>query len=444
MGEPTLISLPRRAGYCLREEAGVIGGRGAGEEFREGAGGGRYSGGMLSYAPGILFSLLGTIGMFGMLGMLGMLAIAQVQEGQGEPVVREYNISTQTGPLRIAVIGMSHGHVEGLLGEGMRGMLAMKGVKGEKGMQESGVTIVGVYEPDRGLFDRLAGKYNLDASLYYNDLGAMLDACKPEAASVMTSIKDHVMAVEACAPRGIHTLLEKPLAYSNADAQRMAALAKEHRVLVLTNYETSWYASVREAKRMVASGESAPIRHMVFRHGHKGPREIGCAPEFLAWLTDPVENGGGAIVDFGCYGAVLATWLMEGQRPTRVTAAASTLKPLVYPRVDDNATIVLTYPGATAVIQASWAWTHDTKEMDVHTEKGSIHAGRWDALTVRAPDQSARTVKPPAKPAELENEWTYLRLVVRGKAAVDPLSSLELNVIAVEILDAARAVAGGK
>lgn len=329
-----------------------------------------------------------------------------------------------TQPLRIAIIGMVHGHVEGLLSQAS---------------QRKDITIVGIYEPDRAVFDRLAGKYKINPALYHASLAEMLDSAKPEAASVMGSIKDHLAAVEACAPRGIHTLLEKPLAFSNADARRMAELAKEHQVHVLTNYETSWYASVREAKRLIDSGEMAPIRRMAFRHGHKGPKEIGCSPEFVAWLTDPVQNGGGAIVDFGCYGAVLSTWLMGGQRPVQVTASASTLKPSIYPRVDDDATIVLNYPTATAVIQASWAWTHDNKEMDVYTEKGSIHAGRWNDLQRRSPDQPATIVKPTANPPELENEWVYLRRVIRGECAVDPLSSLENNVIVVEILDAARA-----
>jgi predicted dehydrogenase len=209
-------------------------------------------------------------------------------------------------------------------------------------------------------------------------------------------------------------------------------------VLVLTNFETSWYASVREAQRLVSSGERAPIRRMVFRHGHKGPKEIGCSAEFVEWLTDPAENGGGAVVDFGCYGAVISTWLMNGQRPLHIAASATTLKPAIYPRVDDDATIVLTYPGCTAVIQASWAWTHDNKEMDLHTERGSIHAGKWDDLAVREENAPARSQRPLAKPAHMESEWSYLRAVVRGECAVDPLSSVELNVIVAEILDESR------
>lgn len=339
--------------------------------------------------------------------------------GRGAPPV----FSKGTGPLRIGIIGLVHGHVEGLLWQAS---------------QRTDIQIVGIAEQDRDLFDRMAAKYTLDPSLYHASIPAMLDAARPEAVSVMSSVKDHLAAVEACAPRGVHMLVEKPLAFSAAHAARMESLAKEHRVLVLTNFETSWYASVREAERLVSTGERAPIRRMVFRHGHKGPREIGCSPEFLSWLTDPEANGGGAVVDFGCYGAVLATWLMEGRRPTTIVASRATLKPSVYPRVDDDATIVLTYPGATAVIQASWAWTHDNKEMDLHTERGSIHAGKWDDLSVREENGPPKSVRPPPKPESLRDEWTYLRRVVRGECEVDPLSSLEYNVIVAEILDAAR------
>ena len=362
---------------------------------------------------------------------LGMLAATAAGEdsrvsGMAAAPAAPLRLSKQEGPLRIAIIGMVHGHVEGLLWQAK---------------ERKDLVIVGVYEPDRALFDRLAAKYNLDASLCFNDLGKMLDSTKPEAVSVMTSIKDHLTAVRACAPRGVHVLVEKPLAFSNADARSMADLARESGVLLMTNYETSWYASAREAKRLVDSGAMSPVRKMVFRHGHKGPKEIGCPPEFLAWLTDPEQNGGGAIVDFGCYGAILSTWMMNGQRPTSVVASTGTLKPGVYPRVDDDATIVLTYPGASAVIEASWAWTNDNKEMDVYTERGSIYAGKWNDLSVRDPDQPARKVEPPTKPQSLENEWTYLRHVVRGECSVDPLSSLEMNLVAVEILDAARASA---
>ncbi len=331
--------------------------------------------------------------------------------------------SKRDGPLQIGVVGLVHGHVEGLLWQAR---------------ERDDLTIVGVYEPDRALFDRLASKYGLDPSVYHASLPEMLDTCKPEAVSVMTSTRDHVTAVEACAPRGIHLLVEKPLAFRIEDAARMQELARAHGVLVLTNFETSWYASLRSAKALMDSGQIPPPSRMVFRHGHKGPKEIGCSDEFLAWLTDPDANGGGAITDFGCYGAIIATWIMSGERPTHVTASATTLKPSIYPRVDDDATILLTYPSATAVIQASWCWTHDNKEADFYSAGASLHAGKWNDLWKRPENQDKIAMPPGNRPPTLENEWTYLRHVVRGQCEVDPMSSLELNLIAVDILDRAR------
>lgn len=326
-------------------------------------------------------------------------------------------------PLRIAIIGFTHGHVEGLLWNAR---------------ERKDIQIVGVYEPDAALYDRLAAKYGLAPELRHDKLEAMLDTAKPEAVSVMSSTADHLAAVEACAPRGIHIMVEKPLAISNEHAERMAALARRHDVHLLTNYETSWYASLHEARRLMQDGGFAPLRRAVFRHGHKGPREIGVGPEFLAWLTDPEANGAGALFDFGCYGANQMTWLMDGRAPDLVVASASTLKPGIYPRVDDDATIVLTYPNATAVVQASWAWTHDTKEADFFTDGGSIHCGKWDALSTRKPDQPALKITPTKRSPPYDNEWTYLRAVVRDDAEIDPLSSLENNLIVVRILDAAQ------
>ena len=363
--------------------------------------------------------------------MCGAVALLSVVMGwlnvspgcAAEPAQSTVRYSTETGPLRIGIVGLVHGHVGGLL---------------RYATQHDDLRIVGVYDPSRAIFDRLAPRFKLDASLYYASLDEMLDATKPEAVSVMTSIKEHRTVVDACAHRGVHVLLEKPLAFTNEDARHIEQVSRQHGIFALTNFETSWYPSIRETKRLVESGEMDPIRKMIFRHGHKGPVEVGCPEEFLAWLTDPEENGGGVLVDFGCYGAILSTWLMNGERPTSVTATATTLKPATYPRVDDDATIVITYPTATAVLQASWAWTHDNKEVDIYTEKGSIHAGKWEELQVRDVDGPLKVCKPPAKPPHLDDEWTYLRKVVRDECAVDPLSSIELNLIAVDILDQAR------
>jgi predicted dehydrogenase len=184
-----------------------------------------------------------------------------------------------------------------------------------------------------------------------------------------------------------------------------------------------------------------PPRKIVVHDGHPGPKEIGVPPEFLAWLTDPAENGGGALMDFGCYGANLITWLMRGAVPTSVTAVTQQIKPDVYPRVDDEATILLTYPTAQGIVQASWNWPVSRKDLEVYGRTGYVHTP--DARTVRlrtSGDQPERELRPAERPAALGDPLAYFRAVIRGAVRVDDadLSALPNNVTVMRILEAAK------
>ena len=163
-------------------------------------------------------------------------------------------------------------------------------------------------------------------------------------------------------------------------------------------------------------------------------------PEFLAWLTDPVKNGAGALFDFGCYGANLMTWMMDGRRPVAVTAFAQTEKPAIYARVDDEATILVQYAKAQGVIQASWNWPYSRKDFEVYGESGYAIATGGDHLRVRlgADAKADEQRTPPALPADATDSITYLTGVARRKFQPAGLNSLENNVIVVEILQAAR------
>ena len=177
---------------------------------------------------------------------------------------------------------------------------------------------------------------------------------------------------------------------------------------------------------------------MVAMDGHQGPKEIGVGPEFLGWLTDPVKNGAGALFDFGCYGANLMTWMMDNQRPVAVTAIAQTIKPQIYARVDDEASVLIEYPKAQGIIQASWNWPFGRKDFEVYGERGYAIAAGGDALRVRLPggQEEARTLE--ALPPEEHDSIAYLTAIVRGKRKPAGLSSLENNMIVTEILVAAR------
>ncbi len=332
----------------------------------------------------------------------------------------------QQAPVRMGIAGMSHGHVIWIL----------------RNWQRADLDIVGFWEPDRALAARYAEQYKFPIERVYSDLDEMLDAVQPEAVCAFGSIYDHLRVVEACAPRQIHVMVEKPLAVSMAHAEAMAALARTHGIHLITNYETTWYASTYAAYRMaVEEGALGSIRKVVVHDGHFGPVEIGCNPEFLAWLTDPVLNGGGAVVDFGCYGANLITWLMGGVEPLTVTAVLQTLKPDVYPHVDDDATIILTYPHAQGIVQGSWNWPVGRKDMEIYGQRGYVVAMDNRTLRVRMrEDGSEKTLNLPPAPERVSDPFTYLAAVVRAVETVAPgnLWSLENALSVVKILDAAR------
>jgi predicted dehydrogenase len=271
----------------------------------------------------------------------------------------------------------------------------------------------------------------------------MLDKVKPEAVVAFGSIYEHMMVVEACAPRGIHVMVEKPLATNWAHAKRMAELATKHKIHLLTNYETSWYPTTEKAYQLANdSNFLGTIRKVVIHDGHKGPKEIGVGKEFLDWLTDPVQNGGGALIDFGCYGANLMTYLMKGEEPIAVTAVTQQFKPAIYSKVDDEATIIATYPSAQCIMQASWNWPFGRKDMEVYGEKGYAIAANGSTLRVKNNEnEPERVVQLTANELGVyEDPISYFADVVRGKIKVPDHGpySLKNNMTVVKILDAAR------
>ncbi len=208
---------------------------------------------------------------------------------------------------------------------------------------------------------------------------------------------------------------------------------------MLVNYETTWYASNRAAYDEAESGRLGPIRRVVVHDGHQGPQEIGVPPEFLSWLTDPAQNGAGALYDFGCYGADLTTWLMHGEAPLTVTAVVNHDKPRIYPNVDDDATIVLAYPQAQAVIQASWNWPFSRNDMEVYGATGYAITVGPDQLRLRNQhDVDERLTQPPHS-ARRRTTLSYLAAALRGEIeSKGDLTALDTNVVVMQILDAAR------
>src|ERR1017187_1784173 len=293
--------------------------------------------------------------------------------------------------LRVAIAGLVHGHAEGFL---------------QANLHRADIELVGIAEPDQKVAAKYAAQFHIDHELMFTSLEEMLE-------------KTHPLAM-----------------------QQAASKAK---IPVLVNYETTWYRSNHAAYDLVHQNALGEVRKVVVHDGHRGPKEIGVQPEFLTWLTDPKRDGAGALFDFGCYGADLMTWLMDGRRPISVTAVVQQIKPDVYPKVDDEATIILTYPHAQAIVQASWNWPFDRKDMEVYGQTGYAITVARDQLRVRrAGGEEERITAPPIPPPD-DDPINELRAVVLGGLKPQGLSSLDTNVVVMEILDAARqSAASGK
>ena len=331
-------------------------------------------------------------------------------------------------PVHLAIFGLVHDHVRGFL---------------PRLFKQTDVQLVGIVEPDHDLAMRIAAAYKLNPALFHATLDDLLAHTNVDAVATFTSTYDHRRVVEECAPHGLAVMMEKPLAVNLKDGLAIAAAAKKYGIPIMVNYETTWYPGNQEAYKMVCEQHDiGDLRKIVVHDGHEGPKEIGCSQDFLNWLTDPKLDGGGALMDFGCYGADLMTWLMKGQRPTSVFAVTQHIKPDVYPKVEDEATIVVTYPKAQGIIQASWNWPYNRKDMEIYGKSGYVLVPHSDELRVvkQYNGPETQSTVPPLTGTEADS-IPYLAAVARKEIQPTGLSSLSVNLTVMEILDAAREAA---
>ena len=343
-------------------------------------------------------------------------------------ILVSFNVLAQKEPLKIGVVGLTHSHVHWILGREDRG----------------DIRIVGIVEPNQDLAERYSKQHGYPMSIVFNTIEEMVTATHPEAVTAFGTIYEHLKVVEKCAPLGIHVMVEKPLAVSLEHAKKMEELAKKNNIHLLTNYETTWYPSNHKAYDLLKSGAVGDLRKVIIRDGHKGPKKIGVNSEFLEWLIDPVQNGGGAIMDFGCYGVNLMTWLQNGQKPNTVTAVIQQQQKENNPKVDDDATIILTYDNSNAIIQASWDWPIGRKDMEIYGLIGVLYADNRNNLRIRIAEgydgYKEESYNLEERQAPLDDPFALFAAIIKNEIILKPydLSSLKNNMIVMEILEAAQ------
>jgi len=329
-------------------------------------------------------------------------------------------------PVRLAIIGLDHDAAGDFI---------------SRARIRTDVQLVGVVEANPALIKSYVQLLNLSTNFFYPNLENLLSKTNVQAAAVFTTTLGHRGAVEACSTHKIDVMLEKPLAVNMDDALAMADAARSNGTQIVVNYETSWYSSIGTAYTVVHKQHSiGDLRKIVVIAGNQGPKDAGCSDAFLDWLTNPDLNGGGALPDFGCYGADLITWFMDGQRPESVFAESNHFKPEVYPRVEDEATIVLTYPRLQGIVQASWNLPFSERSLQIYGNAGYVFAPRMDLLRLRlaGTEESELELQTEPQPGLMTDDLSYFVAVVRREIKPTGPSSLQANLVTTEILDAAR------
>jgi predicted dehydrogenase len=339
---------------------------------------------------------------------------------------------------KIAVVSMLHAHVWLHLGT----ML-----KGDK------VKLVGVSETLPDLIARATRedvipqtqnvtRPGVPESLIFADWKKMIDETKPDIVWAFTPTNGHVDVVRYCAPKGIHVIMEKPLAATLKEALEIQALARKYNILVLTNYGSTWQASQYAVKAAIDAGEIGPVWRLHGVQGHNGPGDPKKS-SFAAWLADPVQNGGGAMMDFGCY-LVLWSLGIKGM-PVSVYATAQHMKPETFPHVEDNATIVLNYKDGLAILEASWDLPPAQRlGNEIYGMKGSIVGNAVRKLGApasgsgRGGQQAGEPLAVTPLPPERAEPIAYMVDRIRNHQALDGPASLDLNVSVQEVLEAAK------
>jgi len=331
-----------------------------------------------------------------------------------------------SGHVRLAIVGLNHDHVWGIL----------KDIK-----QVPQANLVAIAEPRPELV-RKAKAIVPPSVKFYSNYVTMLDQIKPQAVIITTENDHHLAIVRECAKRHIDVEMEKPMATTGADAREMEKLANAAHIKLMVNYFNNWLPSYQQLYQQVKDGKIGPIHQLVSQYGHQGPREIGTSKEFAAWLYDPVKNGGGALMDFGCYGAALSLWLKG--RPAKVFARSLKLKVSQHNAVEDDAVIVLEYPDGTAVLEPSWDWPFTMERIQVFGPQGSLLA-LPGALLYRGTKVPASAESPDGQPESLpslpligSNPIAYLVDCIQHNRPITGLLAPRLNVEVNEILDAAK------
>ncbi len=307
---------------------------------------------------------------------------------------------------RIAVLGLHHDHVWSNLEE-----LAATGR----------AELVGAADADPELLAKYRERFPGETFGNYDEFLDLLGERGCDAVYVFASNRLGEDLVVAACERGLHCLVEKPMAASLAGAERMLVAAREAGVRLMVNWPFAWWPQLRHGICMAQGGELGQVWQVRYRAAHEGPVELGCSRQFCEWLYDAELNGAGALMDYCCYGAVLADVVLG--RPESVSGLRLRTGLKQDLELEDNAVLLLKYPHALATTEASWTQIgHLTSySTTIYGSLGTVHIepgpdGRILHATAAHPE--GRALEVPPQPGHLENASLHFLSAIEDPAFV--------------------------
>ncbi len=276
--------------------------------------------------------------------------------------------------VKVGVLGLAHDHV-------WSNLRALKAL--------DNAVLIGGADGDADLRNQFVERTGCER--VYDEFGDLLDNEAPDAVFAFTPTAHHADVVDLCAPRGIHVMVEKPMAATLEQADRMLTAARQADTVLMVNWPTAWHRGIRTAYRLVQEGAIGQVWQLLWRGGHCGPDELGCSEQFCDFLFDKHLNGAGAFNDYGGYGASLCVLFLG--RPHRVVGMAGRLLKTHLP-VDDNGMMILRYPNAMCRLEMTWTEAVPHKpphDVVLHGTEGTIIAG-GDVVLYTRDDKDGETI----------------------------------------------------
>jgi predicted dehydrogenase len=289
----------------------------------------------------------------------------------------------------------------------------------------------------------------------YDDYREMLDKEKLDFVIFCPENARHAEVAQAIAAHGAHMLTEKPMADSMRHATRMATAARSAGVSLVVNWPSAWSPAVRTMHRLVREGAIGTLWQFKNRYGSRGPLSHGSTHPGVdgraTEMTDAEKGatwwhqagtGGGALLDYCCYGAALSRWFV-GEPATAAMGMKANLQ-TPYGDADDNAVIAVRFPKAMAILEATWSTVDHAIPIGpiAYGSTGTILTERRDDKQVvvirRGAGKDPEVIEPDAMP---EGRETLGKEVLHHLNTGEPLwdlLDLDFNLDAMAILDAGR------